>query len=150
MLRLPLLGPLRLKGLLARFSQTLGTLLGAGVGLVPALEVLASALPNVRLQQTVRAMHRSVVRGRGLAHSLREDRLFPSLLTHLVLVGEETAELDEMLLHVAEHYEREVDAGVDALTTLLEPLLIVVIGLVLGAILIALYLPMFDLVQAVQ
>lgn len=150
LLRLPVLGALRLKGLIARFAQTLGTLLGAGVGLVPALDILADAIPNTRLQETVRVMRHSVVHGRGLARSLQADEFFPPLLTHLVFVGEETAELDEMLLHVADHYEREVDASVDALTTLLEPLLIVTIGLVLGAILIALYLPMFDLVQAVQ
>lgn len=150
LLRLPFVGSLLLKGLVARFCRTLGTLLSSGIGLVEALDVLTKSAGNVHLEQTIKAMREAVVRGRNLSQPLRQASLFPNMVVQMIMAGEETAELDGMLLHVAAHYEQEVDAAVDTLTSVIEPVMIVIIGTLLGVILVAMYLPMFDLVSVIK
>lgn len=149
-LRLPVLGPLYLKGVIARFCRTLSTMLHSGVPLVDALEVAAGTADNRIVDDAVRAMRHRVVRGSSLAAPLQRETLFPPMVVQMIAVGEETARLDDMLAHVAEHYEREVDAAVQALTSIIEPLLILLLGLVIGTILVAIYLPMFDLVTVIE
>ena len=87
--------------------------------------------------------------GSSLYQPLKQADLFPEMVIQLIAVGEQTAELDGMLLHAAEHYEEELDVFLDGLTSIIEPLLIIMIGLMLGGILVALYLPMFELINTV-
>lgn len=156
-LRLPVLGGIEQKSLAARFGRTLGTLLEQGVTLTEALELLSASAENTRARQQIESMQEAVERGEALSEELGgagsgggSGSVFPPLMSQMVVVGEETARLDEMLLHVATLYEEELDETVDTLTSVIEPALILVIGALLGGILIALYLPMFDLVTAVQ
>ena len=148
-LRLPVLGVLIRKGLTARFCRTLGTLLSSGVALVDALSILAKASGNQYVERTLTDVLGRVRRGSSLYQPLKQAGFFPDMVVQLIAVGEETAELDSMLLHAAEHYEQEVDGFLDGLTSVIEPILIVVIGLMLGEILVSLYLPMFEMINAV-
>ena len=145
LLRIPLLGPLRLKGLLAEWCRTLGTLLRSGVHLEEALALMARATADPLLAEEAHRLLRAVREGRALTATLARSGLFPPMLAQMLAAGEETAALDEMLLHVAGHYDAEVEGAVDALVALLEPALIVVIGVVLGGVLVAMYLPMFEM-----
>jgi type IV pilus assembly protein PilC len=149
-LRAPLFGPLYRKGLTAQVCRTLGTLLRNGVALDEALEVQLEAAENTHLRTALEGMLRSVRRGDPLAEPVSRADLFPEMVVQMVQVGEETAELANMLLQAAEHYEEEARDTAQTLTSVLEPILIVVIGFVLGAILIALYLPMFDMMNVVR
>ncbi len=146
----PLAGKLVTKNLAARFCRTLGTLLESGVSLVPALEMLGKATGNRYLDQEISTTTRRVKQGKRLSEEVDKIGLFPELVIQLMLVGEKTAELDQMLIHAAEYYELEVDAVLESVSSILEPILIVLIGLIMGAILVALYLPMFDLVNIVN
>lgn len=148
-LRLPLVGTLLRKSLVTRFCQTLGTLLTSGVPLVEALTIVGQSVENTFVQrQLVQAVAR-VRRGAGIHKALASLSVFPTMVIQMVAVGEETAQLDQMLLHAATHYEREVDTAVETLTAVLEPVLIIVIGAGLGGILVALYLPMFEMMNVV-
>lgn len=149
-LRLPVLGPLYAKGLTARVCRTLGTLVESGVALDEALRVTATASESLLAREATAEMRRRVVRGTSLAAPMARASFFPPMVVQMVSVGEETARLSEMLLHVAGHYEAEVDAAVDALASVIEPLLVVVLGIIVGAILVAIYLPMFELTNVIQ
>lgn len=148
-LRGPLLGSLIQRSLTARFCRTLGTLLTSGVALVDALSILAKASGNQYAEQALTDVLSRVSRGSSLYQPLKQAGLFPDMVVQLIAVGEQTAELDGMLLHAAEHYEEELDVFIDGLTSIIEPVLIIVIGLMLGGILVALYLPMFELINTV-
>ena len=148
-LRGPLLGLLMQKSLTARFCRTLGTLLSSGITLVDALSILAKASGNLYAEQVLTRVLSRVSRGSSLYEPLKQAGLFPDMVVQLIAVGEQTAELDGMLLHAAEHYEEELDVFIDGLTSIIEPVLIIVIGLMLGGILVALYLPMFELINTV-
>ena len=148
-LRLPVLGSLMRKSLTARFCRTLGTLLSSGVALVDALSILAKASGNQYVERTLTDVLGRVRRGSSLYQPLKQAGFFPDMVVQMIAVGEQTAELDRMLLHAAEHYEQEVDAFLDGLMSIIEPILIVVIGLMLGGILVSLYLPMFEMMNAV-
>ncbi|MEZ4702015.1 MAG: type II secretion system F family protein [Rhodothermales bacterium] len=149
-LRLPLVGPLLRKNLSARFCRTLGTLLESGVHLTNALHILASTSGHVSVEEIVKRMAAHVERGGRLVAPLRGGDVFPDFVVQMVAVGEETANLGDMLLHAAGHFEVEVDAAVDTLTAIIEPLLIVVLGVVLGTVLVAMYLPLFELGAAIR
>lgn len=148
-LRAPLVGALMRKSLTARFCRTLGTLLESGVSLVDALAILSKAAGNHYAEEALARVLKHVRRGSSLFEPLRRAELFPSMVVQLIAVGEETAELDGMLLHAADHYEEEVDTLLDGLTSVIEPILIIVIGMILGGILVSLYLPMFELINTV-
>ncbi|MEL6611759.1 MAG: type II secretion system F family protein, partial [Bacteroidota bacterium] len=149
-LRLPVLGPLYAKGLTARVCRTLGTLVESGVALDEALRVTATSSESLLAREATAEMRRRVVRGTSLAAPMAHASFFPPMVVQMVSVGEETARLSEMLLHVARHYEAEVDAAVEALASVIEPLLVVVLGIIVGAILVAIYLPMFELTNVIQ
>lgn len=146
---IPLIGNLIGKSLIARFCRTLGTLLESGVNLVDALAIIGSATGNRHLDKKIMIATRQVSQGRNLYTQLQKTELFPELVVHMIMVGEQTAELDQMLIHAAEFYEIEVDATLESVGSILEPVLIVVIGFILGGILVALYLPMFDLINVI-
>ncbi len=145
-LRLPFAGALVTKSEAARLCRTLGTLMKSGVALTDALMVTERASENAVVRNLVSEMRQSTARGQPLSRPLVGSRVFPPMVVHMLQVGEETATLPETLLHIASHYEAELDRLLDGLSSVIEPVLIVLIGAVVGAILVALYLPIFELV----
>jgi general secretion pathway protein F len=134
-LRLPMLGPLAAKIELARFSRTLGTLLGNGVTLMTAMSVSVRTVSNMVVAHAIDAVAGEARAGKGLADPLARSGVFPDLAVHLIRVGEESDQLKDMLIKVAEIYEEEVGRTVERLMALLVPTLTVTIGGVVAAIL---------------
>ncbi|WP_209393035.1 type II secretion system F family protein [Rhodoferax sp. AJA081-3] len=137
LLDLPLLGDLIGKLEVARFSRTLGTLIGNGVTLLAALSIVKETLSNTVMAQGLTEVAAQLKEGKGLGKPLLETGLFPKLAVHLVMVGEETGKLQEMLIRVADIYDREVQTAVKRLLALMEPVLILGLGLVIGGIIMS-------------
>ncbi|MDO8445069.1 MAG: type II secretion system F family protein [Deltaproteobacteria bacterium] len=149
-LKFPVFGPLSLKGSMSRFSMILGTLLKSGLPILMALEISGRTVGNVIISAEVERIRNEIRGGRPLAAPMEESGLFPPMMTQMVSVGEETGQLDEMLLKVADHLNSEVDYTIRNLSTLIEPMLLsVIFGMVLFLAL-ALFLPMWDMVKLVQ
>jgi type IV pilus assembly protein PilC len=134
----------------ARWSRTLASLTAAGVPLLQALEITGHTGGNVAVQESMEGVIASVKRGGTIAAPLAQAPIFPSMVTHMVGVGEETGALDEMLSRVAEFYEEQVEASVKALTSILEPIMIIVIGGIVGFIVISMYLPLFEVYNHIE
>lgn len=148
-LRLPIVGGLIRKVVIARFSRTLGTLLASGVPILGALDIVGDAAGNVVVAQAIGRIRTSIKEGETVARPLEESKVFPSMVVKMVGVGEETGELDSMLIKVADTYEEEIDETVSGLTSLLEPILIVILGLIVGFIVVAMFLPLFTLAKLI-
>jgi type IV pilus assembly protein PilC len=148
-IRIPLMGNVILKNHVARFCRTLGTLLHAQVSLVDALSVTQKIFTNEEVKNEIGLIIRSVKQGQAVAEPLVESKLFPPMVAQMITVGEETSELDTMLLKVADYYEKEIDSKVETLSSVIEPVIILFLGLLVSLILISMYLPMFDLVSVV-
>jgi len=148
-LRLPLVGDIILKNYVARFCRTLGTLLQAQVSLVEALEVAQRIISNAEMRREIQLILRQVKQGRAVADPVVESKLFPPMVSQMIAVGEETSELDAMLLKVADHFEKEIDSRVETLSSVMEPILILFLGVLVAGVLISMYLPIFDLVNVV-
>ena len=144
-LRLPVLGELNRKIVVARFSRTLGTLIASGVPIMQSLEVVAKAIDNTVIAQAVDAVRASIREGQSISIPLQFSGVFPPMVVQMAKVGEETGALEQMLNKVADFYDIEVETTVQSLTSLLEPLLIIFMGVVVGAMVISLYLPIFSL-----
>jgi type IV pilus assembly protein PilC len=149
-LKLPIFGDLIRKVAVARFSRTLGTLLKSGVPLMPALEIVRDSIGNLVIAAVMEDLRLAVSEGEGLAKPLERANVFPSMVTQMVAIGEETGSIDAMLDKVADFYDEEVDAAVKALTSMLEPLMMVMIGGIVGSIIIGMYLPIFDIVNKIK
>ncbi len=134
----------------ARWSRTLASLTSAGVPLLQALEITGRTGGNVAIEEAMDGVIGSVKRGGTIAAPLAQAPIFPSMVTHMVGVGEETGALDAMLEKVAEFYEDQVEASVKALTSILEPIMIIVIGGIVGFIVISMYLPLFDVYNHIK
>jgi general secretion pathway protein F len=133
----PVVGDLFSKVEMARFSRTLGTLLSNGVTLVGALNIVRETMTNSWLAEAVGNVARELKEGRGLGRPMMETGRFPMLAVHMIQVGEETGRLDEMLMQVAETYDREVEVAIRKALALLQPVMIVAMALVIGFIIIA-------------
>lgn len=144
-LRLPVLGELNRKIVVARFSRTLATLVASGVPIVQALEVVARAVGNTVIGRAVEAVGAGIKEGQTIALPLQLSGVFPPMLVQMTKVGEETGALEQMLEKVADFYDIEVETTVQGLTSLLEPVLIIFMGLVVGGMVVSLYLPIFEL-----
>ncbi len=149
-LRLPILGPVNKKIVIARFSRTFGTLVASGVPIMQALEVVSKAIDNVVIANAIEAVRTSIREGESIAIPLAASGMFPPMVVQMVKVGEETGSLETMLTKVADFYDTEIENTVASLTSILEPVLIVGMGVVIGAMLISLYLPIFNLALAVK
>lgn len=145
LLHLPIFGIVIRKGIIARYARTLSTMFGAGVPLIDALETVALATGNRVYHNGVLQIRNEVSTGRSLEVSMGETKLFPSMVLQMVSSGEESGELELMLMKVAEFYEREVDDAVAALSSLIEPIMIVFLGVIVGTVVIAMYLPIFKM-----
>lgn len=150
LLRAPIFGPLVRKISIARFTRTLSALLGGGVPIIDALRITAKTAGNRVVENSVMAARERVMAGHTLGERLKDSGVFPPMVVQMVIVGEQTGALDNMLAKVADYYEDEVDVAVSGLTALLEPLLIVFLGVVIGGIVIAIYLPIFKVVTLVK
>ena len=148
-LKIPIAGDVVLKNYVARFCRTLGTLLHAQVSLVDALGVTQRIFTNDNVREEIDSLLKHVKQGRTVAEPLVESKLFPPMVAQMIAVGEETSELDTMLLKVADYYEKELDAKVETLSSVIEPVIILLLGILVSLILISMYLPMFDLVSVV-
>jgi type IV pilus assembly protein PilC len=134
----------------ARWSRTLASLTAAGVPLLQALEITGRTGGNAAVEEAMDGVISSVKRGGTIAAPLAQAPIFPSMVTHMVGVGEETGALDAMLDRVAEFYEEQVEASVKALTSILEPIMIIVIGGIVGFIVISMYLPLFEVYNHIE
>ncbi|MGS2724342.1 type II secretion system F family protein [Porticoccus sp. GXU_MW_L64] len=148
-LKIPIIGVILNEGAVARFARTLSTTFAAGVPLVEALDSVARASGNAVYRDAIYKVRDDVTTGVQLNSSLRSTGIFPVLLVQMAAIGEESGALDDMLEKAAIHYEEAVDNAVDNLTTLLEPLIMAVIGVMVGGMLIAMYLPIFQIGQAI-
>jgi type IV pilus assembly protein PilC len=146
---LPISGPIIKKNYVGRFSRTLSILLESGIPILDALRVTADSIPNLIVKKEIKQMHFYAEKGEMLIRSMKRSKVFPPMVVQMIVVGEETAQLDTMLAKIADYYDDEIEATLSTLTTILEPLIIIILGIILGTILIALYLPLFDLVNIV-
>jgi type IV pilus assembly protein PilC len=146
-MKTPVFGNIIKKGSVARFTRTLGTLVTSGVGFLDALDITKSATPNVVVRNAIQAVRDSVKEGETINEPLRRSGVFDDIVVNMIKVGEETGELDKMLIKIADNYDEEVDAAVAAMMSLLEPLLIVFMGGAVGFIVIALFMPLIKLIE---
>jgi type IV pilus assembly protein PilC len=149
-LRIPLLGGLLRQSLVARFARTFGTLVEAGVPHLDALGIVRDATANAVLAQGVEDVRRTVREGEGIARPMADTGLFDDIVTNMVDVGEETGELDSMLLKVADAYERQLDRRIDAVFKFLEPALLLFMAVVVGFIVIALFMPLLEIMNSIN
>lgn len=149
-LKAPLFGDLTRKSAISRFSRTLGTLVTSGVPILQALNITRETAGNSVIASAIGKVHDSVKEGESIVHPLEASGVFPPMVISMIDVGEETGQLPEMLLKVAEVYDDEVDNAVAGLTSLLEPIMIVFLAIVVGTIVIALFLPLISIISGMQ
>jgi type IV pilus assembly protein PilC len=150
LLNVPVLGDLIRKSAVSRFTRTLGTLISSGVSILDGLEITARTAGNMVIHNAVMESRASIAGGETISAPLQKSKVFPPMVISMIAVGEQTGGLDEMLSKIADFYDDEVDAAVSALLSLLEPIMIVVLGVIVGGMVVAMYLPIFDMVNAVQ
>ncbi|MEZ5304032.1 MAG: type II secretion system F family protein [Verrucomicrobiales bacterium] len=146
-LKIPLFGDVQRKSAISRFARTLGTLVTSGVPILQALNITKETAGNVVISNAISKVHDAVKEGESIVHPLEASRVFPPMVVSMVDVGEETGQLPEMLLKIADVYDDEVDNAVAALTSMLEPLMIVFLAFVVGTIVLALFLPLVKIIQ---
>ena len=150
LLKVPVLGDVLRKSAVSRFTRTLGTLISSGVSILDGLEITARTSGNRVVQDAIMNSRASIAGGDTIAGPLQKSAVFPPMVISMIAVGEQTGGLDEMLSKIADFYDDEVDAAVSALLSLLEPIMIVFLGVVVGGMIVAMYLPIFDMVNAVK
>ncbi|MDN2664678.1 type II secretion system F family protein [Psychromonas sp. 14N.309.X.WAT.B.A12] len=144
-LKIPIISTILDKAAVARFARTLSTTSAAGIPLVDALLSAAGASGNYVYRSAVHAMRTEVMAGMQINVAMKTTDAFPDMVSQMVMIGEESGDLDGMLAKVADIYEQQVDDAVDGLTSLLEPMIMVVLGVVVGGLIVAMYLPIFEL-----
>jgi type IV pilus assembly protein PilC len=149
LLNLPVLGNLQRKAGIARFTRTLGTLVSSGVSILDGLEITARTAGNRVLHDAIMESRASIAGGETISEPLKRSGVFPPMVVQMINVGEQTGGLDEMLTKIADFYDEEVDAAVEALLSAMEPIMIVFLGVVVGGMIVAMYLPIFDMMNAV-
>jgi len=145
LLKLPIFGELIKKVCVARFARTLGTMISSGVPLLEALNICSKTSGNKVVERDVQRARVGISEGKSIVDPLMESPVFPTMVTQMIAVGEQTGALDKMLNKIADFYEDEVDTAVAGLKQLIEPVIIVVLGIVVGSIIVAMYLPIFKL-----
>ncbi len=149
LLKVPIMGDLLRKAAVARFTRTLGTLVASGVPILEGLEVTARTAGNRVIHDAVMESRASIAGGDTIAGPLGNSGVFPPMVVRMIEVGEQTGGLDEMLERIADFYDREVDTSLEAMIAAVEPLMVVVLGVVVGGMIVAMYLPIFDMINAV-
>src|ERR1700693_2448269 len=146
-LHFPLFGEVIRKTAISRFSRTLGTLVTSGVPILQALNITRETAGNIVIARAISQVHESVKEGDSIVQPLEASSAFPPMVVSMIDVGEETGQLPEMLLKIADVYDDEVDTSVAAMTAALEPIMIVFLALVVGIIVVALFLPLISIIQ---
>ena len=149
LLRFPVLGDVIRKSAVSRFTRTLGTLISSGVSILDGLEITARTAGNMVIHNAVMESRASIAGGETISQPLAKSKVFPPMVISMIAVGEQTGNLDEMLSKIADFYDDEVDAAVSTLLSLMEPVMIVILGVIVGGMVVAMYLPIFDMVNAV-
>jgi len=144
-LGLPMIGPILLKVEIARFSKTLGTLLGSGVSILSAMNIVRGVVSNTALRLSLGRVYEDLKQGSMLSSSLEKHRVFPSLAVNMLGVGEESGNMPEMLEKVGDMYDKDLKGAIKSFTSLLEPLVILIMGLVIGAMVVSMLLAVFTL-----
>jgi len=148
-LKIPVVGAILNKSAIARFARVLSTTFAAGVPLVDALDSVAGAVGNKLYRDAVIKIRDDVASGTQLQYSMKTSGVFPSMAVQMVAIGEESGALDAMLDKVAQHFEDEVDDLVDNMASLMEPMIMSVLGVLVGGLIIAMYLPIFQMGNAI-
>jgi len=149
LLKVPIMGDLLRKAAVARFTRTLGTLVASGVPILEGLAVTARTAGNRVIHDAVMESRASIAGGDTIAGPLRNAGVFTPMVVRMIEVGEQTGGLDEMLERIADFHDREVDTSLEAMIAAVEPLMVVVLGVVVGGMIVAMYLPIFDMINAV-
>lgn len=149
-LKLPVFGMLMRKVAVARFTRNFATMTGAGVPILQSLDIVGQTSGNYVIEQALKRMQDSVRAGHSIAEPLAREPVFPSMVTQMIAVGEDSGSMETMLNKIADFYDDEVQATTEALTSLIEPLMIAVIGVVIGGMIVALYMPMFTIYQQIH
>jgi len=148
-MQIPVMGSLITRVSVAKFTRTLGTLMTSGVPILEGLIIVAKTAGNKIVEEAIMQTRQSVSEGKTLAEPLTKSKVFPAMVTQMISVGEATGALDNMLNKIADFYDEEVDSAVAALTSMLEPLLMIFLGTTVGFVIIAMYMPIFQMGQAV-
>jgi type IV pilus assembly protein PilC len=149
-LRLPVFGSLFTKIAISRFARNLGTLLGVGVPVMQALDVVGATIGNAVVADAMKDLQASVRQGQPMSVPLVDHAVFPRMVTRMIEVGEESGQISQMLDKIADFYDREVDTAAESLTASIEPIMVLVMGAVVGSMVVCLYLPMFTIYQHIQ
>ncbi len=149
-LRLPVFGPLFTKIAISRFSRNLGTLLGVGVPVMQALDVVGATTGNAVIAAITSDMRESVRDGQPMSAPLIRHKVFPQMVRQMMEVGEESGQISQMLDKIADFYDREVDSAAESLTASIEPIMVLVMGVIVGSMVVCLYLPMFTIYQSIE
>jgi general secretion pathway protein F len=144
-IRAPIVGPLNLKIAMARFTRTLGILMQSSIPLLDALDISCAVLNNSILSKSIDNARDLIREGSDIASPLRESGHFPPLVSHMISIGEQSGQLEEMLIRVADTYDSEVQTSIEGLTSLIDPLIIVAMGGVMFGITLAILLPIFEM-----
>lgn len=150
LVKLPVVGPIIIKVNVARFARTFGSLLSSGLAVIDALNATKSALGNSVFQDALTKIAAAVKNGKSISEPLRDSKIFPLIVSQMSMVGEETGKLDEILLKIADFYEREVDVVVASISSIIEPVLIIVLGVMVGFIVLSVFGPISQLNNTVQ
>lgn len=149
MLNMPVFGILFRKVAISKFTRTLATLIKSGVPILAALEIVAKTSGNTVVEAAIDSVRANVREGESIAEPLARSKIFPTMVTRMVSVGEQSGELEKMLSKIADFYDEQVDTAVGALTSMIEPLIIAFLGIVIGSIVIAMFLPIFKMTSVV-
>jgi type IV pilus assembly protein PilC len=146
-MRIPVFGVIVSKSAISRFCRTLGTLIASGVPILEALNIVRDTTGNEVVARAISRVHDSIREGETVAEPLRQSRVCDDMVTNMIDVGEETGDLDKMLVKVADAYDEDVDTMVASMVSILEPILIVTLGCCVGFVVISLFLPLVKLIQ---
>lgn len=148
-LKLPVFGILLRKVAVAKFTRTMGTMLGSGVAILEALDIVAKTAGNKTVEKAIYNVRTGIAEGRTMADPLAESGVFPAMVCQMIAVGESTGALDSMLEKIADFYDEQVDQAVENLTSMIEPFMLVFLGVTIGGLVIAMYLPIFKMAGAI-
>lgn len=147
-IKIPIIGAIIRKSTVSRFTRTLGTLISAGVPILDAINITKETCGNEVFERALAKVHDAIREGESMADPLRATRIVDAIVVNMVDVGEETGDLDKMLMKIADNYDNDVDVLVSSLVSILEPVMVVILGVIVGFIVVALFMPMIALVQS--
>ena len=148
-LKIPIIGMILSKTAIARFTRTLGTLISAGVPILDAIIITKETSGNEVFARALVKVHDAIREGESMADPLRATKVCDAIVVNMIDVGEETGDLDKMLMKVADNYDNDVDVLIGSLISILEPVMVVVLGVIVGFIVIALFMPMVSLIEGI-